>query len=363
MIGPTLGIYIAWRFAKTLAAMLVSLLAVIIMVEFVEQIRKAAEATDVSLWTLLWLSTLKAPILMDKVFPFAGLFAAMLTLTQLNQKMELVVARSAGISAWQFLMPISFAAIIVGLFAAFVYNPVAVNSLEASKNLEALIYQRAERKPAADRAGYWIKQEDGSGTAIINARISRQFGTKLDGVKVLRFDEDGKLRERLDADTAEFETGGWQLRNVVQTNRSALPVQMTEYRLATELTREIIDGATALPESVPFWRLRAAAHKASLAGNNPDPFRVQWHGLLSLPFFLVAMVLIAATVSLRFIRFGQVGRLVLGGIVSGFLLYAFTQLVTSLGSNGIVPPAIAAWSPSMVAILFGFGILLHQEDG
>jgi len=363
MIGPTLGIYIAWRFAKTLAAMLISLLAIIIMIEFVEQIRKAAETTDVSLWTLLWLSTLKAPILMDKVFPFAGLFAAMLTLTQLNQKMELVVARSAGVSAWQFLMPISAAAIIVGLFAAFVYNPLAVNSLEASKDLEAWIYHRAERKPVADRAGYWIKQTDGSGTAIINARIAREFGTRLDVVKILRFDEDGTLRERLDADAAQFEVGGWQLHNVTQTTRNALPMRLADFRLPTELTREIVDGATAVPESVPFWGLRAAARKATLAGNNPDPFRVQWHGLLSLPFFLVAMVLIAATVSLRFIRFGQVGRLVLGGIVSGFLLYAFTQLVTSLGSNGIVPPAIAAWSPSMVAILFGFGILLHQEDG
>ena len=363
MIGRTLGIYIAWRFVRTLVAMLISLLAIIIMIEFVEQVRRAAESSDISLWSLLGLAALKAPVFMDKVFPFAGLFAAMLTLTQLNQKMELVVARAAGVSAWQFLMPISVAAIGVGLLAAFVFNPLAIRALEASKDQDAWIFQHAERKPIADRTSYWIKQNDGDGTAIINARIARQFGTQLDGVKVLRFDRDGSLRERLDADTASFQEGHWQLNNVTQTRRDSLPRPMAEFDLATELTREIIDGATASPESVPFWDLLSAAHKASLAGNNPDPFRVQWHGLLSLPLFLVAMVLIAATVSLQFIRFGQVGRLVLGGILSGFLLYAFTQLVTSLGSNGIVPPAIAAWSPSMVAILFGFGILLHQEDG
>ena len=81
------------------------------------------------------------------------------------------------------------------------------------------------------------------------------------------------------------------------------------------------------------------------------------------PAFLIAMVIIAASVSLRFVRSGQAGRLILGGILSGFVLYAAARLVTSLGSNGIVPPFVAAWSPSLVAILFGMSILLYQEDG
>ncbi|MGB7287683.1 MAG: LptF/LptG family permease, partial [Salaquimonas sp.] len=68
-------------------------------------------------------------------------------------------------------------------------------------------------------------------------------------------------------------------------------------------------------------------------------------------------------VSLRFVRSGQAGRLILGGIMGGFVLYAATRLVTSLGNNGIVPPVVAVWSPSLVAILFGMSILLYQEDG
>ena len=122
MIGRTLGSYFALRFAKTVLAMMVSLIFIIIMVDFVEQMRKAAESNDIAMLDLIRLSALKAPIFVDKAFPFACLFAAMITLTQLNNKLELVVVRASGVSAWQFLMPIGVAAVLIGLFALGYYH-------------------------------------------------------------------------------------------------------------------------------------------------------------------------------------------------------------------------------------------------
>jgi len=43
--------------------------------------------------------------------PFIALFAAMATLISLNRKYELVIARAAGISAWQFLFPLCVGAL------------------------------------------------------------------------------------------------------------------------------------------------------------------------------------------------------------------------------------------------------------
>ena len=106
MIGKTLFFYIAWRFAKSLIAMMLLLLFLIITVDFIEGLRKLSDEVDVSMGQIYLISLYTAPFFIDKAFPFACLFAAMITLNQLNQKMELVVARAAGISAWQFLMPI-----------------------------------------------------------------------------------------------------------------------------------------------------------------------------------------------------------------------------------------------------------------
>lgn len=78
---------------------------------------------------------------------------------------------------------------------------------------------------------------------------------------------------------------------------------------------------------------------------------------------LVAMVLIAATVSLRFARLGGIGVMILSGIGAGFVLYVVTKMARDLGIAGLVDPAAAAWSPAVVGVLIGFTVLLNQEDG
>lgn len=90
---------------------------------------------------------------------------------------------------------------------------------------------------------------------------------------------------------------------------------------------------------------------------------MRWHSLTALPALLVAMTLIAATVSLRFARFGHSSAAVLGGIVAGFLLYVVTAMAEALGGAGIIAPVISAWMPVIAASFFGVTFLLHKEDG
>jgi lipopolysaccharide export system permease protein len=75
------------------------------------------------------------------------------------------------------------------------------------------------------------------------------------------------------------------------------------------------------------------------------------------------MTLIAATVSLKFVRSGQSGAMILGGIVAGFVLYVVTVLAKAFGTAGFVPPFVAAWVPVLIATFFGISFLLHKEDG
>ena len=78
---------------------------------------------------------------------------------------------------------------------------------------------------------------------------------------------------------------------------------------------------------------------------------------------IVAMVLVAASFSLRFFRFGGVAKMVTGGVASGFVLYVATKLVGDLGGAGLLSTPVAAWSPAVVGSMLGTLVLLHQEDG
>jgi lipopolysaccharide export system permease protein len=90
---------------------------------------------------------------------------------------------------------------------------------------------------------------------------------------------------------------------------------------------------------------------------------MQFYKLLTQPLLLVAMVLLAAAVSLRFFRFGGVQKMVLSGIGAGFLLYILSKVTEDMSKAELLSPAIAACAPVFVGGLAGFMVLLYQEDG
>ena len=93
------------------------------------------------------------------------------------------------------------------------------------------------------------------------------------------------------------------------------------------------------------------------------PYDLRYQTLLARPLLLVAMVLISAAFSLRFFRFGGVGKMAAGGVVAGFVLYVATKMVGDMGGAGLLSAPVAAWSPALVGSLLGALALLPQEDG
>ena len=364
MIGTTLSWYIAKRFLSILLSMILGLAFLIIAVDFIEQLRRVPAEQDVAMGTVFAISALRAPLFIEKAFPFACLFAAMMTLTQLNNKLELVVSRAAGVSAWQFLLPIGLAAAIVGLGVALLYNPLSINASKKSEELIASILNAREPADQATKRGLWVKQENSDGGyTILNAELARNGGRILDNVKIISFSSDGGFTGLKEAQRMIHRDDHWQMTGVRSMEVDGSKTVTESGKLSTSLTRDELLGINSKPDQISFWKLREVAERVEKSGTNGLPFLVHYHSLTALPLFLLAMVLVAATVSLRFVRFGQTGRMIFGGIMFGFVLYTLTSLVTSLGSNGVVPPAVAAWAPCLVAILFGMSALLHQEDG
>ena len=141
--------------------------------------------------------------------------------------------------------------------------------------------------------------------------------------------------------------------------RSYYPV----YRLKTSLTPEQVRESFATPETVPFWELPLYIKIAEHAGLVASGYRLQFQKLLARPFLMVAMVFLAAAVSLRFFRFGGVQKMVLSGMAAGFLLYVLAKVTEDLSKADLMHPVAAAWLPVLAGGLTGFIALLYQEDG
>ncbi len=362
MIGVTLGRYFFIRYLSITMWLFVGLSALIFIVVFTELSDRLGGMTDYSVAATLAIAAMQTPILMQQSVPFIGLVSAIATLVALNRRYELVVARAAGISAWQFLLPLCAGSLVFGLAAILVLNPIAAGGLELGEAREA--EARLGSSGAGDeQSSPWIKQRTREGETIIGSRAVLNQGMELVDASFLRIDTEGTLVERLDARSAYLRQGHWELVDASRIRAGNAPEALESLRIETNLTPEFVMERLANPETSSIYELPRKIAAAQSFGLRADAFAMQFHSLIALPALLVAMTLIAATVSMRFARMGQSVTIILGGILAGFLLYVVTVLVQAFGSAGFVPPVVAAWFPVLVAAFIGVTFLLYKEDG
>ena len=362
MMFGTLARYFLTRYAITTVWFLLGVSAIIFLADFSETARRMSGLPGYSVPAALGLTALRMPLILQQTIPFVALFVGMTTLISLNRRYELVVTRAAGISAWQFILPFVGGALVLGVLSVTVLNPVAAWGESKALSVEAG-WREDGGSSRQQQVLPWLRQSSGGQDTIIGAKSFEDNGTLLHDVVLIHLDKDGNILLRQDAQSAKLEDGYWLLNNVSEIRPGHVPVREATTRISTNLRREFVQERMTQPETVAFFDLSHKIDVAQSFGISSKALETQYHFLLSMPFLLVAMTLIAATVSLKFSRFAQSRSVILGGIVSGFVLYVVTVLVRAFGSSGVFPPIVAVWVPVVVALALGATILLHQEDG
>ncbi|MCW1840197.1 LPS export ABC transporter permease LptG [Prosthecomicrobium hirschii] len=364
MIGRTLATYFASRFVRAILIVFGFSCAIIWLFDFLELFRRTADAKAFSAGGIALISLFRVPSIAEQVLPFATLFGAIAAFLGLSRNLELVVARAAGISVWQFIAPALVVAVTLGAIGTTLWNPIAAGLKDrAEEQLYELTGRDKRLNPIASTSDVWLRQDGPNGESVIRARQSLDQGARLGDVTVMSFDRQGRFRARIDAREAVFADGAWVLSQALVRSEDQAPAEHATYTIPTYLTIEQIRESLSTPETISFWALRSYVEIARNAGLPAYGYELQYQMLMARPLLLAAMVLIAATVSLGVFRFGNVGRLILGGVSAGFVLYVVVEVARDLGGVGIVNPALAAWTPAVIGSLMGFTILLYREDG
>ena len=358
--SPTLALYLGRRFARAMLIVFLTVFALIYMLDFVELLRRTSDVPQATSLALARLSLMRTPAIAEQVFPFAVLFGGMLTLLDLSRKLELVIARACGLSAWQFLLAPLVVAVLFGGLIVGLYNPISARLKEKAVSTEAQLLGKSRANELDD---IWIRQKSVDGQAIIRAGSLDVSESRIAPATFFIFDLDNSFMQRVEATEAFLKDGYW----IASKAKVIIPGNEPEihetFQIASNLSRQQIKQSYASADSIPFWSLPDYIRATDMAGLDTTRYRQQYQTLMARPVLFVAMVLIAASVSLRFFRFGGVARMVLAGITAGFILYISTKLIEDLGAAGILSTGAAAWLPSLIGGLLGTLALLYQEDG
>ncbi|HEX9790092.1 MAG TPA: LPS export ABC transporter permease LptG [Kiloniellales bacterium] len=361
-LSPTLSAYVARQYAVWFFGYFIGLIGVIVLVSIVDLLDRLA-SKNASLGIVLRMVLLKLPYLSQEIMPFTILFAGLTCFWRMTRSHELVVTRAAGISVWQVLLPVLGVATLVGVVTVTLLNPLASILLGQFEQMEAKYIRNEGSTLSVSRAGLWLRQADPQGQSVIHAVRVTHEPLMLHKVIVFQFEGQDRFVGRIDAERAELEPGRWVLHDAWQTTPGA-PVEFTKREnIATNLTRDKILDSFAPPETISFWSLPGFIELLTEAGFSAVRHKLQLHRLLATPVLLGAMVLLAASFSLRPQRRGRVGLVILSGVLAGFLLYFLSNFVFALGISGRIPVVLAAWTPAGVSVMLGIATLLHLEDG
>lgn len=371
----TLNLYIARVFITYALFAFLAVFALIMMVDLVELMRDNKKG-GASFGDLVWMAFLHAPSVTIKAAPFTILLSSMICFATLANRSELVVTRAAGVSALQVIMPALISAALLGIMAFTVYNPVASAFAARFEHLQERYFDKTSSALTVSADGVWLRQGDESGQTVVRAQRASATVDRLWKVSVFQFDTGDRLFRRLDAKGAKLEANSWRLSGVSQwtLERGSTPsttgdvmesiaTVSDEVRIPTDLTPERIADSFAAPETISFWSLPGFIALLEQSGFSSDRHTMHLIGLLSTPVVFVAMVLIGAAFSMRHARFGGLGIMALGCVLTGFGYFFLSDVTTALGGSGAVPVMLAGWAPPFAAVLLALGLLLHLEDG
>lgn len=364
-----LPLYVGRVFLVATVAVLAGLLAIVALIDVIELTRRAAGRPEVPFSRLAEITALKLPFLAIEILPFAVLIGGLVAFWRLTRSSELIVARAAGLSAWQFLALPVLAGLALGIVAITAVSPVAAVLFARAERLDSSLLRGGAGPLGLAGGGLWLKQRDGGlvaqGSAVLHGARVQASGERLvlERVSVFRLGPDDRPIGRIEAERAVLEPGFWRLENaaVLANDRFSAPVPALV--LPTDLTLERLQDGLAPPDTLSFWELPGFARLLEEAGFTAQRHRLRFNMLLALPVLAATMALVAAGFAMRPARRGGTVMLAGSGVAAGFSLFVLTKVVGEFGVGGAVPVAIAAWTPTIVGLMLAISLLLHLEDG
>ena len=355
--------YMNRNFLVNFTFLILLLLFIVMIFDLVELMRRTSEY-NVEISTILKMTLLKLPEVGQLILPFAVLFSGIFTFWRLNRTSELYVMRAAGLSALQFTLPLIFAAFCIGLIATTVINPISSVLLAKFEKMEDRYIKKTGNLISVSKNGVWLRQNnpDGGYSLLNAAKLNTQRWTLKD-IILIEFDDDNNFIRRIEAQNGKLETSAWVLERGDIYTQTPIATPFEVMNIKTDLTPQDILDTFSTVENVSFWKIPEFIKTLKETGFSTERLEVHYQSLIARPFFFAAMILLAATVSLRPSRQGGTTKMVILGVAIGFLLFFTDSMLKAFGISEKIPIFLSAWTPTIVSILLGGSVLLQQEEG
>ena len=220
--------------------------------------------------------TLRAPQIASQFTPFAGLLSIVLTLASLNLTSEITIMRAAGMSINRVLLPIGIVCMAIAVLHFAFHELVVVKATEKLSFWEANDFSSdidlgAETRTSIDLVG---------GNQIIRIGSASRSGQSitLKDVSIMPLDERGLAKSLIEAETATFADGAWEMQRVKTLNENTTTAQTIDRMpWQPQFDRDLIFVVSNKPDQTALPNL---INQIKALGADGEDIRAETTGLL-----------------------------------------------------------------------------------
>ncbi len=367
--------YLAREIYRSTSVVLIALLGLFTFFTLVDELDSVSARFPLS--ALFYLQGLSLPTRLYDLLPIGLLIGAILALSGLAQRNELVILRVSGVSGmgllrmlWTVSIPIILGALVLSEF---------LTPLAEIKSSEVNLLMRGRVEGGRLASGYWFKEPTpNGGTRVINVGKLLASGN-VENLSIYEFPDGLTLSVMTQAKSGKFLKGKLEMQDVVETHidaniksvladakvtgqPAATVKQLPQQSIDTTLSSERLVARILTPERMSLVALHDYIDYLDRNQLQADRQIVAVWRKMAYPFTLLVMLTIAAPISFMQTRRGGVGAKVFLGILLGTGFFMINQLALNVSLLFNWPPVVTALLPNVGAMILALTAVFLMEN-
>jgi len=343
--------YLAGEFLKSFLNVLLIFCCAGLIMNLFEEINYFRKY-DVGIRLPIQLSFMIIPSIIMNMLPFILFLSSMWVLIKLKNNRDLLSLRTFGISNGKFIFLFSSIAFIISVIALTALNPITSIAVKYYEDIKGGYDLDKSHLASINTNGIWIKEKIGKNINII--RSEKIKGNFLINLSIYKFNENNLLIERTEAKQANIRDTTWLIEDgyTIQFQDENIGNDFENLIFYSTFNREKLNSIYSNLDTISFYKLMTESKELVARGYNSKLLKEKKHFYLSLPFFLVLMVLLSGIFTLNSNERKQNVRYIFLSIITCVVIFYFKNFSTALGATEKIPLLLSVWSPVIILFLF-----------
>ncbi len=352
--------YLMAQFARNLALVICSLVAIYLLVDFFERLDNFLESQKTIGLAVKYL-LLKLPFMYAQLIPVCILLAGIITLGVLNQHFEFMALMAGGISVIRIIRPLLVAAALFTLLTVAIGQWVLPATTAATNRIWYEEVNRQTPKGILRDGRTYFRGTEGIFSFVRPNPEKNEFRN----FSFAAFDAEHGLTTLLTAESATWEKGTWLLQNGQQKERAdnggfSVTIFKTLSRAFAEEPEEFFVPPYKI-EEISYSKLLRQAMDSKVSNHES---LVEFHRRFSYTFLGIPLLLLGIPVllSVHKTRGRDLALAIPVSCGMAFAAWGAWSASQSLAKTATLPPGIASWSIHVLTIALGCFLLKRHNQ-